>query len=130
MEPRGTLLGQGCTRACYADGPWVIKVPLMTSVDFWIERDPVGRLYSKRGLGNELGFQDNRREADLSREFRDRPDSNGVRYARCRLLPCGWLVMERVRMLERSQLPWWALAVEGAQVGRARDGRIVAYDFG
>jgi hypothetical protein len=108
MEPRGTLLGSGYSRACYADGRWVIKVPL-----------------------NDYGLADNSREARLSRRWGRGPDQNGVLYARCRLLKNGWLVMERVdTSVPDEAQPRWADYVDCQQVGLTRAGRIVAYDFG
>lgn len=102
------LLDFGRNRAVYDRGRYVLKVPR-----------------------NEEGEVDNSWEADYSRSFKNRPDINGIHYARCRLLANGWLLMEKVGPLPKgSKAPQWADYVDCQQVGVARDGRIVAFDYG
>ncbi len=102
------LFDYGRNRAVYDRGRYVLKVPR-----------------------NEDGESDNYWEADMSRSFGRRPDINGICYARCRLLKNGWLVMEKVQPLPSGvQAPKWADYVDCQQVGLARDGRIVAFDYG
>jgi hypothetical protein len=103
------LLDMGRNRAVYAHGRFVIKVPC-----------------------RDQGYSDNHNEARISRKYGRGPDLDGILYARCRLLANGWLVMERldVEYIPPEVRPRWADFVDCAQVGRTRDGRIVAYDFG
>jgi hypothetical protein len=107
-EENWTFLSDGRNRAVYSHGRYVVKVPL-----------------------NEAGYHDNYREANISSKMKRRPNQDGIVFARCRLLPNGWLVMERVdtRYLRRDERPDWADWIDCAQVGIARDGVIVAYDF-
>lgn len=102
-----SLIGTGRHRLVYAHGRFVVKVPASIA-----------------------GFYDNTREARISAEYGRRPDINGISYARCHLLCNGWLVMERVEPLSYREQPKWACYVDCAQVGRTRDGRVVAYDYG
>ena len=101
---KGELIATGRNRAVYAHGRFVVKVPL-----------------------NDHGYGDNDLEAHYSRRYGRRPDPDGIVYARC-----GWLVMERVntRWVPREERPDWADWIDCGQVGRTKDGRFVAYDFG
>jgi hypothetical protein len=102
------LLDFGRHRAVYDAGRNVLKVPR-----------------------HEKGYYDNLWEHDKSRSYGLRPDVNGIFYARCRALPSGILVMEKViDPPSRMSLPDWVGYVDCQQVGLTRDGRIVAYDFG
>ena len=107
-DPRLVFVGSGRNRYVFDTCTgWVVKVPV-----------------------NCEGFHDNAYEASVYRRYRTGANPDGIRYARCRLLPNGWLVMERVERMPISEMPPWAGFVDCSQVGRARDGRVVAYDFG
>lgn len=102
------LLGVGRHRAVFAlpGERYVLKVPIV-----------------------EMGYFDNSRENRLCRR-----DGWLLRkqMARCRLLPSGLLVMERVtepHEHERRDFPDWVGGVDCGQVGYTQDGRLVAYDF-
>ena len=99
-------LGSGRHRVTYDCGKFVLKIPQ-----------------------NRTGFDANEREARYYKMFGRKPDSRGIVYARCKLLSNGWLVMGKVQPLEWShEMPAWSIHVDCRQVGRARDGEIVAYD--
>ena len=103
-------LGYGRNRLVLAHGKnYVVKIPL-----------------------NDEGEFDNLSEARISRKYGKRADPDGVQYARCRLLKNGWLLMERVSPARPYGLarPGWIDFIDCGQVGRARDGRLVAYDYG
>lgn len=75
---------------------------------------------------NWQGMDANQREA--------RWRSAEIPLARCELhyeMPSGIAVlkMERVEPVGGADLPDWTLAVDCQQVGRTRDGRLVAYDL-
>jgi hypothetical protein len=78
------------------------------------------------------GEADNFREAELSAHYGDKPDINGIVYARCEILEgTTVLMMEAVDTNAKGRRPKWADYIDGGQVGRAvSDGRWVAYDFG
>lgn len=78
------------------------------------------------------GEADNFREAEISAKFGDKPDGNGVVYARCEILEgTSVLMMEAVEVNPKGKKPKWADYVDSGQVGKSKiDGRWVAYDFG
>lgn len=107
----GRLLGSGGTRwtfACKEDPEIVIKVP--RPGHYW---------------ANHSGAKNYK------------SSSNRKRLAKCSLLRNGWLLMERVKPLHTpiggrvrgARVPAWADEFDSYQVGRARDGRIVAFDY-
>lgn len=100
------LIGEGRHRIVFRHGDrFVLKIP----------------------KGNE-GLHANYLEADRYRHRRI--DWLPIALARCRLLPNGWLVMEYADPLPYPEHPEWASYVDCQQVGRTRDGRVVAYDYG
>jgi hypothetical protein len=108
-------VGDGCCRVVFTHKlfpDFVIKIPFCDDDD-------------------EPGFIANEREANLSNKYGDNPDLNGICYARAKLLDNGWLVMERVErlFLPKDQLPIWARYVDCQQIGKTKDGRIVAFDY-
>jgi hypothetical protein len=103
------FLGEGRGRLVYKHKNWVIKIPK----DDW-------------GLG------DNYHEATVSKIYKNRPNGNGVYFAKCKITPCGLLVMEYVdtTSINYKTLPEWTGFVDCNQVGLTKDGRLVAYDYG
>lgn len=105
-----SFLGEGRNRLVFGHNGFVIKVPKDTA-----------------------GYFDNEREARISRMFGRLPNLDGVCYARCHLLPNGWLVMERVveyLNYGHPECPEWGGFIDCCQVGKTKDGRVVAYDYG
>ncbi len=107
LDPRLAHLGDGRHRTVYTHKQFVVKVPV-----------------------DDQGAFDNDYEYSIYRKYGAQPDLNGIQYARCRLMSNGWLVMEHVVLLAYEDHPKWADYVDCQQVGRGRDGRIVAYDYG
>lgn len=113
----------GRHRSCYVRGNVVIKIPHFM--------EPV--LYT--------GIDANRKEYILYRKFRSHHDPrNGARYAPCRLLPNGSLMMRAVKdcfddsRYEDDQkswtLPGWCYDLkDGPQVGTDKNGIVMAYDY-
>ena len=67
------------------------------------------------------GFFDNTHEAEVK----------GERYAECCMVGNSTiLAMEFVDRIPYESLPGWAGFIDCGQVGKTKDGRIVAYDFG
>jgi hypothetical protein len=120
----GTFLGEGRHRRVYGDiraypfcllgHDYVIKVP-----------------YRGGYLSNDSGLSANYREHTLSLKYGYEPNIDGVVFAYSRILPNGWLVMERVdpTYIPAEHRPKWADYVDGRQVGRNKKGMIVAYDY-
>lgn len=101
-----TRLDCGRHRTGYARGNIVIKIPI-----------------------NDYGLSDNDHEARVYKQFKNKPDMDGVCYARCRLLDNGWLMMVKVSR-KGFRNPSWAGRIDCAQVGMTVSGKIVAYDYG
>ena len=97
--------GRGSFRAVYHRGNSVIKVP-----------------------SNSDGIVDNFIEAKAYKHYGNKPTSLGIYLAPCRLLPNYCLIMGFARAIKDCEMPGWADAVEGMQVGRY-NGRVVAYDY-
>lgn len=116
MEPRGSYLSRGSTRLVYTyTDKYVIKVP------------------HTYGYHPEFAQVSNDKEAwDFAKWGRKADPIYGIVRAWCKLLANGWLLMEAVTPLDRwtEELPDWASCVDCKQVGRARDGVIVAFDYG
>ena len=106
-------LGQGRHRKVYAlNDRYVIKI----AIDEY-----------------DCGLTDNQSEATWSRYIGKKADDSGAKYALCRILKCGCLIMERVKTVDWPfgySLPEWTNDIDSGQVGFARDGRLVAYDYG
>lgn len=78
---------------------------------------------------NYKGVEDNHREARLWSRWKRGPDTNGIRYAKCRIVPgTDVLIMELVEETTGDNRPRWADYVDSGQVGRNQRGEIVAYD--
>lgn len=125
--PGALYLGYGRHRKVWRHGSFVIKVPT------WIE-----------------GVLANRREAALYTKYGTTSDIRGVCFARCKLLPNDWLVMEYVKPVGKEAydcyrgpwhepgewldkyygLPDWVSVLDMWQAGFTKNGRVVAYDFG
>lgn len=101
--PGHTYIGSGRHRSAYRRGQVVVKIP--------------------HGYG---GIEDNATEARVYRLIRSGP----IRYARCRLLPNGWLVMVYVEPVPFHECPIWADFIDCRQVGTTAQGEVVAYDYG
>lgn len=104
-------LGYGRHRATYDNGKTVIKIPR-----------------------HENGFGDNRYEAKMFKQFRTEADGNGVRFARCKLLKDGSLVMEKLmddyyKVRAKAEFPKWAGYIDCGQVGIDSKGVFKAYDY-
>lgn len=74
------------------------------------------------------GLIDNMVEARAWRKYRNRPTSEGLHLAPCRLLPNGCLMMVCVRRTGLYDRPAWCDKIDGAQVGIYL-GRYVAFDY-
>jgi hypothetical protein len=114
-EPRGTFLGMGSTRIVYGySHKYVIKVPRL------------------RWDNGHLGERCNYHESAEFRRYGRQPCINGIVRAWCKSLANGWLLMERLveTRLPQHERPPWADYVDCGQVGIARDGIIVAFDYG
>jgi hypothetical protein len=102
------LIGWGRNRAVYDNGKTVVKVPMQ-----------------------QCGIDDNDFEAFESYRYKNKPDINGIRYARCRLLKNGYLVMEKLNTaVTYDDGPEWMDYVDCGQVGIDRKGVFKAYDYG
>jgi hypothetical protein len=67
------------------------------------------------------GYYDNTREASTI----------GEHYAKCfMVMNSTILAMEYVERIPYNEMPDWAAYIDCGQVGKTKDGRIVAYDFG
>ena len=109
LESRGwKYLGCGSFRNAYRRKNTVIKVPR-----------------------NWEGFEDNVTEAYAYRKYRNSPDSDGLIFCPCRLLPNGCLMMPFVDNKGGycNDLPDWAKSLDGWQAGYYK-GRVVGYDTG
>lgn len=103
MNRQIIFLGQGRHRAVFDLGRgWVLKVPI-------------------EDYGLTANWFEDRRYKQYGR-------SGFIPFARCRMLPNGCLLMEKVKPM-KSNFPKWADWVDCRQVGMARDGAIVAYDY-
>lgn len=98
------FLGVGRNRIAFRRGDVVVKVP-----------------------SNSAGHMDNYLEAARWRPWSAMGEAQ---YARCRLLRNGWLVMVYAEPMQIADMPDWADFVDCRQVGRTRQGKVVAYDFG
>ena len=115
----------------------------------WCPHDK-GRVFLGRGRHRRVYFKDasryvikipwnwdglaaNEKEDRTFRRWGYKPDPDGIRYARCRLLSCGCLVMEKVREVlgeEMEELPEWSYYIDCQQVGYShRSGEMVAFDW-
>jgi hypothetical protein len=109
-----TLLGQGRHRKTYLSpsGKFVVKIPH-------------GEWCGDDGLDGQLA---NIREAEIFKKTKGKDGE--FRYARCRLMANGWLVMEKIDNNYRwGEMPSWVLSIDCAQVGKNRKGDWVAYDY-
>jgi hypothetical protein len=108
LGPDWTFAGEGRHRTVWSRGHVVIKVPK-----------------------NGWGLSDNDREYHTFKQYGQKGNpATDIQYARCRLLPNGWLMMERVAPVPFKHHPSWAGWIDDSQVGWNRQGRIVAYDYG
>ncbi len=78
---------------------------------------------------NDYGIYDNEKEAQL---FEQEGYDGEIPYASCSIkyvfnVPI--LIMEKVERIEFSDAPRWAWYVDCCQVGRTKEGKIVAYDY-
>ena len=106
VQSYGEPIGVGRYRTVFRDGDWVYKVP-----------------HDKEGWGM------------ASNDLEARPWSTRDRryYARCELVEiqgCIVLKMEYVEHVGRSERADWTWYIDCSQVGRTKDGRLVAYDWG
>lgn len=101
-------LGQGYSRVAYGRKNVVVKVPMHAE-----------------------GYNSNILESYLYRKYRNYPDTHGRVFAPCRLLSNGCLIMPFIERAldncERSDLPQWAINIDGQQCGYY-NGRLVVYD--
>ena len=125
---RGTFLGAGRHRRVYTN---VSAFPYCILGSDYVIKVPWNGWHHDNRSGLDWGISDNYREHTLSLRYGDKPDENGIVYAYARILPNGWLVMERVdpTWIPREDRPAWADYVDCAQVGRNKKGLIVAYDY-
>lgn len=93
------------------------------------------RVYSRGNIVIKLphcidGYIDNVMEARGWRKYKNKPTEWGARFAPCRLLPDGLLMMVKVDYsnITYSSLPNWAKQMDGAQIGTWK-GKLVSYDF-
>lgn len=107
LRSKYEVIGEGHNRIVFLkDDDWVIKCPL-----------------------NEDGLNDNISEARRYRQF---GDTDLVKYAECKMFflnDINCLEMERVYPISKSERPDWADYVDGGQVGKNKDGKILAYDY-
>lgn len=77
------------------------------------------------------GKDANQDEYTLYSKNGNNPDpKTGVRYAPCRLLDNGCLMMRRIEHISYKECPLWAKdMLDGAQVGIDKNGTIMAYDY-
>lgn len=105
------FIGCGRQRAVFRRKNFVIKIPMC-----------------------EDGLHSNSREAFTYKKSLKKPCPNGTRYARCKLLANGWLVMQYVkdyyRCNPRPEHNGWIDYIDCQQVGLNIGGRLVAYDYG
>lgn len=105
------LIGYGRHRATYDNGKTVIKVPR-----------------------HENGRDDNIYESETFSRYKTKADNNGVRFARCKLLKDGCLVMEKLeqdyyKLRANTNFPTWAGYIDCGQVGLDNKGVFKAYDY-
>jgi hypothetical protein len=108
----GEYLGSGRNRRVFKHNNFVVKIPR-----------------------NEDGYSDNMMEYyRYSKNKNLRKNKSGIQFARCRLMQQNcWLVMEYViplsykESLERNIE--WVGYIDCGQVGLAKDGHVVAYDY-
>ncbi len=98
----------GSSRAVFENikKPWVLKVP-------W----------------KEAGLFDNILEFSIWKERYKYPNLNP---AKCRLLPSGYLIMEKVKLLNdnyNEKINYNYNLRDGFQVGLSKDGKLKAYDY-
>lgn len=113
-------LGEGCSRRVFTwKKGWVIKVPLGEwEDDSWARRANLNEYYRYLKL-------------------RNKPDKNGIYYTKCKLLKCGCLLMESVKIWDKmnqkqkAKKPAWAdWLSDGYQLGTNSKGKWVCYDHG
>lgn len=137
-------LGIGCSRVAYLDvvKDVVLKVPLKEDGVWANAREAHLSRVSKR-QPISLDFIESQKDWHFNGYGPRGPDvwwhayhindrHVGARFARCRLVPGTFLlIMERVKEAPDADLPDWSFAMDCRQVGyAAKDGLIVAYDFG
>lgn len=128
----------GSSRRSHLGKKWVFKIP----TGYWGQDQNAleAAMWALQSKGSRKGIP---RKAIVEAA---KKRSRGVRVAECYLLPCGSLMMERVRPLynlinendkirkgepgyvAREDLPKWVSVVDSNQVGYNRHGELVAYD--
>ena len=107
LKAKYEVIGEGHNRIVFLkDDDTVIKCPL-----------------------NEDGLNDNISE---SRRYRQFGDADVVKYAQCKMFflnDINCLEMERVYPITNEETPEWADFVDCGQIGKNKDGKILAYDY-
>lgn len=105
LQSKYEIVGLGRNRVVFRDKDWVFKVPCNTN-----------------------GVLDNENESSVYHSYRK---NHLIKYARCKMCSPYVLVMEYVDIdISLNDMPDWAMSIDCQQVGRDRQGNIVAYDFG
>lgn len=79
---------------------------------------------------NPDGIYANKYEHDTYRKYKNRPDSNGIYFAPCRLMDGFVLMMRTVeRMSANDSCPEWVGYIDCEQAGYLANGKLVAYDY-
>lgn len=131
----------GSSRRTYLGQAWVFKVP----IGYWgIEQNQFeAARWALQSGGSRKGIP----RAAIVQAGKYGKKGRNVPVAECYLLPCGTLMMERVRplvnlmngkdkiregepgFLPRHEYPEWATHVDSEQIGYNRSGELVAYDI-
>jgi len=105
LQLKYPIVGIGRNRVVFRDKDWIFKVPCNTN-----------------------GILDNENESSVFSFYRK---NHLIKYARCKMCGPYVLVMEYVDIdISLDEMPDWSMSIDCQQVGRDRQGHIVAYDFG